>query len=93
MGWFLTRNFVKQHLGGLEYKINNDVETCLKLKLNKDRWYLRLHDMMWENQMLKHQLQEDVKMASNLRQAKNLNPLEITTKKTILLVDDNEIFK
>ena len=93
VGLILTRDFVKQHLGGLEYKINNDGETCLKLKLNKDRWYLRLHDMMWENQMLKHQLQEDVKMASNLRQAKNLNPLEITNKKTILLVDDNEVFR
>lgn len=93
VGLILTRDFVKEHLGGLSYKIGDDGETCMMLSLNKDRWYLRLHDMMWENQLLKHQLDEDVKMAANHIVPQHLSPLEIINKKTILVVDDNKVFR
>lgn len=93
VGLILTRDFVKEHLGGLSYKIGDDGKTCMMLSLNKDRWYLRLHDMMWENQLLKHQLDEDVKMAANHMVPQHLSPLEITNKKTILVVDDNKVFR
>jgi len=93
VGLILARDFIKEHLGGLEYNVNNNGETCMKLNLNKDRWYLRLHDMMWENQLLKRKNLEDIKMAANHISSKNLNPLEITDKKTILMIDDNDVFR
>lgn len=93
VGLILARDFVREHLGGLGYRIKSDGESCVLLNLNKDRWYLRLHDILWENQILKDQLDEVEKNEIIDLPSDRLDPLEIIGKKSILVVDDNEVFR